>query len=61
MVPEKRAAIPSRGLRHAGGVPLRIHADRSSPTRVDTRTRPADDVVEALAKRLLEARTLAMH
>jgi hypothetical protein len=29
--------------------------------RVDTRTRRADDVVEALAKRLLEARTWAMH
>jgi benzoylformate decarboxylase len=30
--------------------------DLGHPTRVDTRTRPADDVVEALAKRLLEAR-----
>lgn len=30
--------------------------DLGVPTRVDTRTRPADDVVEMLAKRLLEAR-----
>ena len=30
--------------------------DLGFPTRVDTRTRPADDVVETLAQRLLEAR-----
>jgi benzoylformate decarboxylase len=30
--------------------------DLGRPTRVDTRTRPPDDVVEALARRLLEAR-----
>jgi benzoylformate decarboxylase len=30
--------------------------DLGHPTRVDTRTRPSDDVVDALARRLLEAR-----
>jgi benzoylformate decarboxylase len=34
--------------------------DLGHATRVDTRTRPADDVVDALAKRLLEARNPAL-
>jgi len=34
--------------------------DLGRPTRVDTRTRPADDVIEALARRLLEARNLVL-